>query len=156
MLLLLFIFFVEFLGHFYEFLSSDSSPICQKSGPSESTLLPVGRIKVVYEQVAWKVLTHSTVLNATFCTCMQFAFAPERLSILIATSRAVRLFLSVQETACSTVCSTRWNKLLVQQFRLEYQQIGSVIIGFGLVGWIKLCPQPNPKECASLSLDKVL
>jgi hypothetical protein len=136
MLFSFFIFFVEFLGHFYEFLSSDSSSICQKSGSGKSTLLSVGRVKLVYEQVARKALTRSTVLNATFRTRIQFAFAPERLSILIATSRAARLFLSVQENARSTVCATRCDKLLVQQFRLEYQQIGSVIIDFGLLPFL--------------------
>ena len=127
MLFSLFIFFIEFLGHFNEFLSSDSSSIRQKSGSSKNTLLPMGRIKLVYEQVARKVLTHSTVLNATFRTCIQLARAPERLSILIATSRAARLFLSIQENACSTECATRCDKLLVQSFRLNISRLAPLL-----------------------------
>ena len=99
--------FVEFLGHFYEFLSSNSSSICQESSPSEDTLLSMCRIKLVHEQITWKVFTNPTVLDSACCASVQFAFAPERMSILVAASRATWFLLSVQEGACSAIRATR-------------------------------------------------
>jgi len=131
--------FVEFLGYFYEFLSSNSFSICQESSPSKDTLLPVCRVKLVHEQITWKVSANPTMLNFACCTSVQFAFAPERMPILVAASRTTWFLLSVQEGTCSAIRTTRCNKLLVHLFRLGYQQIGSAIIGFGLR---KTLPQP--------------
>jgi len=137
--------FVEFLGHFYEFLSSNFSSICQESSPSKDTLLSMCRVKLVHEQITWKVFANPTVLDSACCTSVQFAFAPERMSILVAASRTAWFLLSIQEGACSAIRATRCNKFIVHSFRLGYQQIGSIIIGFG---WVKLHPnQPNqPKR----------
>ena len=122
--------FVEFLGHFYEFLSSNSFSICQESSPSKDTLLPVCRVKLVHEQITWKVSANPTMLNFACCTSVQFTFAPERMPILIAASRTTWFLLSVQEGTCSAIRTTRCNKFLVHSIRLEYQQIGFIIIGF--------------------------
>ena len=99
--------FVEFLGHFYEFLSSNSSSICQESSPSEDTLLSMCRVKLVHEQITWKVSANPTMLNFACCTSVQFAFAPERMPILGAASRTTWFLLSVQEGACSAIRATR-------------------------------------------------
>jgi hypothetical protein len=124
--------FVEFLGHFYEFLSSNSFSICQESSPSKDTLLSMCRVKLVHEQITWKVFANPTVLDSACCAIVQFAFAPERMSILVAASRTTWFLLSIQEGACSAIRATRCNKFIVHSFRLGYQQIGSIIIGFGL------------------------
>jgi predicted anti-sigma-YlaC factor YlaD len=46
----------------------------------------MGGVKAVHEEVAWKVLASSTMLNSVLRTSIQLALAPERLTILIATS----------------------------------------------------------------------
>ena len=78
--------FVKFLGHFYELLCSNSSSIRQESSPSKSALLSMCRIKLVYEQITGEVFTNPTMLNSAFCAGVQFAFAPERMSILASAS----------------------------------------------------------------------
>ena len=123
--------FVEFLGHFYEFLSSNFSSICQESSPSKDTLLSMCRVKLVHEQITEKVFANPTVLDSACCASMQFAFAPERTPILVATSRTTWFLLSVQEGTGSAICTTRCDKFLVHSYRLGYQQIGSIIIGSG-------------------------
>jgi len=138
--------FVEFLGHLYEFLSSNSSSICQESSPSEDTLLSMCRVKLVHEQITWKVFANPTVLDSACCASVQFAFAPERMSILVAASRATWFLLSVQECTCSAIRATRCNKFLAHSFRLGYQQIGSIIIGFGLV-WIEILCTHTHSRC---------
>ena len=78
------------------------------------------------------------MFDSACCASVQFAFAPERMPLLVATSRTTWFLLSVQEGTGSAICSTRCDKFLVHSFRLGYQQIGSIIIGSG---WIKLYPQ---------------
>jgi len=112
--------FVEFLGHFYEFLSSNSFSICQESSPSKDTLLSMCRVKLVHEQITWKVSANPTVLDSACCASVQFAFAPERMSILVAASRTAWFLLSIQEGACSAIRATRCNKFIVHSFRLGY------------------------------------
>jgi hypothetical protein len=51
--------------------------------------------------------------------------------ILGAASRTTWFLLSVQEGTCSAIRATRCNKFVVHSIRLEYQQIGFIIIGFG-------------------------
>ena len=134
MLFPLCLFFVELLGHVYEFLSSGSSSIGQKPRSSEGTLLSMRRIKLVYEKVAWKVLAHAAVLFvAIFRARIESTRTPEQLSHLITTACTAWRFLSVKETAYSTVCATRGHKVLAHALRLEYQQIEATINGWGQV-----------------------
>jgi hypothetical protein len=90
----------------------------------------VCRVKLVHEQITWKVFANPTMLNFACCTSVQFAFAPERMPILGAASRTTWFLLSVQEGTCSAIRATRCNKFVVHSIRLGYQQIGFIIIGF--------------------------
>jgi len=48
-LLFLFIFFVKFLAHFYEFLSPEFFPVYQEPSPSKNTFLSMGGVELIYE-----------------------------------------------------------------------------------------------------------
>jgi len=46
----------------------------------------MGGVKALHEEVAWKVLASSAMLNPVLLTSIQLALAPERLTMLVATS----------------------------------------------------------------------